>query len=266
MRWRNEAGRSVPERDDRLPHLLVLGRVESEDFRRQGGGSSEPREVDRRAHGERMRTQLDDTLRRQDTQREQSGLEELRAQGVIITIRACCALALVRSFGSGRAGMTCSCSRSHRSPLRSCGGRSSWTQSRTWIRASSGSSYAISREGSFPPATMPLRCAFWTPGFAGLTPSLTDLLRNRTFTPLWDCRREICTVMEHEWPDWRCSARSTRRFSMLGRSSYGIGSNRSSCCRTPVVRFTTLRPTASSRPRLWPSRRSRRRDVGVRIA
>ena len=86
MRWRNEAGRSVPERDDRLPHLLVLGRVESEDFRRQGGGSSEPREVDRRAHGERLRTQLDDTLRRQDTQREQSGLEEMRAQGVIITI------------------------------------------------------------------------------------------------------------------------------------------------------------------------------------
>ena len=88
MRWRNEAGQSVPERDDRLPHLLVLGRVESEDFRRQGGGSSEPREVDRRAHGERLRTELNDTLRRQDTQREQSDFEELRAQGVIITIES----------------------------------------------------------------------------------------------------------------------------------------------------------------------------------
>ncbi len=78
----------MPERDDWLPHLLVLGRVESEDFKRQGGGSSEPREVDRRAHGERLRTELDDTLRRQDTHREQSGLEELRAQGVIVTIES----------------------------------------------------------------------------------------------------------------------------------------------------------------------------------
>ena len=78
----------MPERDDRLPHLLVLGRVESKDFRRQGGGSSEPREVERRAHGERLRTELDDTLRRQIAQREQSDPVELRAQGVIITIES----------------------------------------------------------------------------------------------------------------------------------------------------------------------------------
>ncbi|GEM_PF-3045723 len=78
----------MPERDDRLPHLLVLGRVESEGFRRQGGGSSEPREVDRRAHGERLRVELDETLHQQDMQREQSGLEELRAQGVVITIES----------------------------------------------------------------------------------------------------------------------------------------------------------------------------------
>ena len=78
----------MPERDDRLPHLLVLRRVESEGFRRQGGGSSEPREVDRREHGERLRTELSDTLRWQDTQREQSDFAELRAQGVIITIES----------------------------------------------------------------------------------------------------------------------------------------------------------------------------------
>ena len=76
----------MPERDDRLPHLLVLGRVESEAFKRQGGGSKQPREVDRHSHGQRLRTELNDTLRRQDTQREQSDFEELRAQGVIITI------------------------------------------------------------------------------------------------------------------------------------------------------------------------------------
>ena len=78
----------MPERDDRLPHLLVLGRVESEAFKRQGGGSKQPREVDRHSHGQRLRTELNDTLRRQDTQREQSDFEELRAQGVIITIES----------------------------------------------------------------------------------------------------------------------------------------------------------------------------------
>ncbi len=76
----------MPERGGRLPHLLVLDRVDDELFSRRGGGSAKPREIERRAHGRRLSAELGDTLRQQDQQRELPDIEALRAQGVIITI------------------------------------------------------------------------------------------------------------------------------------------------------------------------------------
>ncbi|MCY3661284.1 MAG: S8 family peptidase [bacterium] len=69
----------------RLPHLLVHDRVESEGFRRKGGGDPKIREVEHRVHGQRLHAEVDELL---TPHGELPGFEELRALGVVLTIEA----------------------------------------------------------------------------------------------------------------------------------------------------------------------------------
>jgi len=78
----------VPESDQRYTHFLVLDRIESRDFNRQGGGDRKIRDVERRAHGQQIQSDAAAALAAQDAQREVPGLDELEALGVIITIEA----------------------------------------------------------------------------------------------------------------------------------------------------------------------------------
>ena len=76
----------MPEQDDRFAHLLVLGRVENEEFNRRGGGDPKVRDVERRGHGEAIQNEARASLEAQDLLRYPPELEELRALGVVITI------------------------------------------------------------------------------------------------------------------------------------------------------------------------------------
>lgn len=50
----------MPDAGDRLPHLFVVGRVDAQDLRRPGRGRKVIRQVDRAAHGQRLRTEASD--------------------------------------------------------------------------------------------------------------------------------------------------------------------------------------------------------------
>jgi hypothetical protein len=76
----------VPDQDERLAHLLVLAHVEDREFTRRGGGDPKIRDVERRAHGQRMQAEASTALAEQDQNREQTSLEELEALGVVVTI------------------------------------------------------------------------------------------------------------------------------------------------------------------------------------
>jgi len=76
----------VPEAGERFAHLLVLGRVENENFTRRGRGDQRVRDVERRAHGRGIQNEAEAALAAQDLLRQQPGLEELEALGVVITI------------------------------------------------------------------------------------------------------------------------------------------------------------------------------------
>lgn len=76
----------MPEPGDRLTHLLVPGRVEDRDFTRGGGGDKKIRDVERRAHGQKVQGEAASSLQQQDAQRQQPDLDELQALGVVVTI------------------------------------------------------------------------------------------------------------------------------------------------------------------------------------
>lgn len=78
----------MPEPGERLTHLLVLDQVENRQFTRRGQGDRKVRDVERRAHGQAMQTELAVALAAQDETREEGSLEELEAVGVIISIEA----------------------------------------------------------------------------------------------------------------------------------------------------------------------------------
>ena len=78
----------MPEPGERLTHLLVLDQVEDREFTRRGQGDRKIRDVERRAHGQAMQSELASALAAQDQAREAGSLEELEALGVIITIEA----------------------------------------------------------------------------------------------------------------------------------------------------------------------------------
>lgn len=76
----------MPEPGERLVHLQVHGTAEDRAFSRGGGGDKKIRDVERRAHGRAIQDAADAALAEQDQAREQLGLDELQAIGVVITI------------------------------------------------------------------------------------------------------------------------------------------------------------------------------------
>ena len=89
LRWlkpyRSDNVLTVPDGAGPLPHLLVHGYVEDREFARGGGGGNpKVRPVERRAHGERVKSEADTALATQDARRE--SLVELESLGVVITI------------------------------------------------------------------------------------------------------------------------------------------------------------------------------------
>ncbi|HCT77519.1 MAG TPA: subtilisin family serine protease [Micromonosporaceae bacterium] len=76
-----------------LPHINVSARAEDRDFHRRGGGDAKIRDVEARAHGRKLRGDLENALRDADAQRsatdeEELTAEELRALGVILVLQA----------------------------------------------------------------------------------------------------------------------------------------------------------------------------------
>ena len=72
-----------------LDHLYVQGHAQSANFRRRGRGSSKlPREVDRYAHGARLKRSAEQVFESLERQRDASSLsdEELRATGTVIVL------------------------------------------------------------------------------------------------------------------------------------------------------------------------------------
>ena len=69
-----------------LPHLTVIGRVENRPFTRPGRGDMKIRDVERRAHGEAISSELNTALADQDERRSDFDFDELKALGVIIAI------------------------------------------------------------------------------------------------------------------------------------------------------------------------------------
>jgi hypothetical protein len=77
-----------------LAHLNVMDRAEDRDFhRRGGGGDARIRDVERRAHGGKLRGDLESSFREAEAERiaaedDELTLEELKALGVILVLQA----------------------------------------------------------------------------------------------------------------------------------------------------------------------------------
>lgn len=71
---------------DRLAHLLIVGRVEAEEYRPGGGGSSKRRTVNRAAHGHALRGEVVGAFDAGDLARDEIDEDELRATGSIIVV------------------------------------------------------------------------------------------------------------------------------------------------------------------------------------
>lgn len=71
-----------------LAHLLVVNRVQDEEFRRRGQGNPKIRPVERRAHGLTLRSELATAFDESDEGRERAGvsLKELQALGTFVTL------------------------------------------------------------------------------------------------------------------------------------------------------------------------------------
>lgn len=76
----------MPDHGERLVHLQVLGYAEDRAFTRGGGGDKKIRDVERRAHGSAIQDAATAALAQQDAARQQPGMDELQALGVVITI------------------------------------------------------------------------------------------------------------------------------------------------------------------------------------
>lgn len=76
-----------------LAHLRVTDRAEDRDFHRRGGGDPRIRDVERRAHGGKLRDDLERSFDHAETERavvddDELTLEELKALGVILVLQA----------------------------------------------------------------------------------------------------------------------------------------------------------------------------------
>jgi len=76
-----------------LAHLSVIDRAEDRDFHRRGGGHPRIRDVERRAHGGKLRGDLESSFSVAEAERasvdeDELTLEELRALGVILVLQA----------------------------------------------------------------------------------------------------------------------------------------------------------------------------------
>lgn len=76
-----------------LAHLTIVDRAEDRDFRRRGGGDVRIRDIERRAHGGKLRGDLERSFRDADAERaaveaDELTLDELKAVGVILVLHA----------------------------------------------------------------------------------------------------------------------------------------------------------------------------------
>jgi hypothetical protein len=75
-----------------LTHLTVLDRAEDREFHRRGGGDARVRDVERRAHGGKLRGDLQSAITQAVTERADTNaeltLDELKALGVILVLDA----------------------------------------------------------------------------------------------------------------------------------------------------------------------------------
>jgi len=76
----------VPEAGQLLPHLLIRGYVEKQDFNRQGRGDKKVRDVERRSHGVQIRDEAERALSSGEADRPVFDLDELKSLGVVITV------------------------------------------------------------------------------------------------------------------------------------------------------------------------------------
>jgi hypothetical protein len=76
----------LPDQGERLTHLLVIAHASDRAFTRRGGGDPKVRDVERRAHGERLAAQVAAAFSDQDHERENYDLAELAALGTIVTV------------------------------------------------------------------------------------------------------------------------------------------------------------------------------------
>lgn len=82
----------MPEPADRLPHLLILDRVDDAPLRRLGHGNPKVRPVERRAHGQAILDQAQEILSEVDERRALFSRDELQALGTFITLEGADAL------------------------------------------------------------------------------------------------------------------------------------------------------------------------------
>lgn len=71
---------------ERRPHLLVPTSGVDRVFSREGRGDRTVRDVERRAHGQKIRSEADVALTSQDQSRAAAGLDELASLGCVITV------------------------------------------------------------------------------------------------------------------------------------------------------------------------------------
>lgn len=86
----------MPEGDDRLAHLSIIGWVDGRELRRQGGGGSRKRSVSRAPHGTRLAGEARSAFDDADELREEIDEDQLRASGSIIVVEGADAVHLLK--------------------------------------------------------------------------------------------------------------------------------------------------------------------------
>lgn len=76
----------MAEGSPRHPHLVVIGGAVDRAFTRQGRGDTNIRDVERRAHGRKLRAEAEASLDLQGADRAAAGLVELASMGCVITV------------------------------------------------------------------------------------------------------------------------------------------------------------------------------------
>ena len=93
----------MPEPVQVFPHLLVIDRVETQDFHRTGGGGSKIRIVQRKAHGDRLLNEASQAITDGEQDRLSIDDERLRAAGSVILIEGATAIELLKLKSLDRA-------------------------------------------------------------------------------------------------------------------------------------------------------------------